>query len=316
MISEQAPSWEAGVVPVTVGVCAYNEERRISGALESILAQRPEEPFSVTEVIVVASGCTDGTEQIVEAWSRRDPRVILVKEPTRAGKSHALNAIFGKAHGEIIVSVNADATLMPNALGRLLALFAASSRVQLACGAPIPPAENDGLVGIATQLQWRLHNRTLATLSSLGMPNHCCDEFMAMRRGFVETLPAELVNDGAYLAAFAVSRNTFAVFCETAQVVVDPPRDLRGYLIQRRRILRGHRQVEALARRPPITLERLIRRHPELATRILVREVLTGPASVLAFAFLLLPLEATALIAASFDQLLRRPYEPIWRMVD
>ena len=305
-----------GVVSVSVGLCAYNEERGISAALESVLSQDVSAPFSVDEVIVVASGCTDRTESIVHEWSAREPRVLLVHQDERMGKARALNVLFRRANGHIVVSMNADAMLMPESLQHLLEPFESNPRLQVACGSPQPSNVVDGLSGMLTRLQWRLHNRTLALLSSRGMPNHCCDELVALRRGFIDELPPDLINDGAYLAVVAASRDSFVSFCDSARVVVDPPRTLRGFLMQRRRILRGHRQVRELCEQSPYTLEGLMRTRPDLVARIIGGESRSSPSSALTLLLLLLPLESVALVGASLDALRGRNYEPAWTPVN
>jgi glycosyltransferase involved in cell wall biosynthesis len=58
-----------------VMVLAHNEERHIGACLDSIFAG---EDGMALEVFVMANGCTDGTEAIVESYARRQPKVHLV----------------------------------------------------------------------------------------------------------------------------------------------------------------------------------------------------------------------------------------------
>lgn len=58
-----------------VMVLAHNEERHIAACLESIFAADPGRGF---EVFVMANGCTDRTEEIVMAYSGKQPHVRLV----------------------------------------------------------------------------------------------------------------------------------------------------------------------------------------------------------------------------------------------
>jgi len=58
-----------------VMVLAYNEERQIEACLNSIFAADPGRKF---EVFVMANGCTDRTEEIVQQYSRRRTEVHLV----------------------------------------------------------------------------------------------------------------------------------------------------------------------------------------------------------------------------------------------
>lgn len=58
-----------------VMVLAHNEERHIEACLDSIFAADPDRRF---EVYVMANGCTDQTQAIVEAYGRKRPEVHLV----------------------------------------------------------------------------------------------------------------------------------------------------------------------------------------------------------------------------------------------
>src|SRR6185312_10533114 len=72
---------------LSVIVAAYNEAACIRAKIDSTLAQRY--PDGRLEVIVVSDGSTDVTDAIVA--SHPDPRVRLIRQEPRAGKSPALN---------------------------------------------------------------------------------------------------------------------------------------------------------------------------------------------------------------------------------
>ena len=63
----------------SVGIMAYNEEANIGQLLKALVTQRTS-AVTLSEIVVVASGCTDGTQAIVKAWCRRDSRV---RRPSR-----------------------------------------------------------------------------------------------------------------------------------------------------------------------------------------------------------------------------------------
>src|SRR2546427_358872 len=108
---------------VTVGICAFNEAHPIGACLQSLLLQRISPDFELIEIVVVASGCTDGTERVVREWQDRDPRILLVHEPQRRGKASGLNEIFRRAQREINAILNADAVLPDDAMTELLLAF-------------------------------------------------------------------------------------------------------------------------------------------------------------------------------------------------
>jgi poly-beta-1,6-N-acetyl-D-glucosamine synthase len=314
--SAPAVSTSSSRLTVTVGICAYNEERRIGACLEAVLSQQVSPEVDIVQVIVVASGCTDGTEAIVEGFARRDSKIVLVRERTRSGKASALNQILARSVGDVIVLSNADARMEERALDTLLTPFMVGSDVAIACGGPVLNGGATGLAGEASSLFWRLHNRTLQALSDAALPNHCCDELLAMRRGFVERLPADTINDGAYLSAIAALRGVRVKFIPESRIEVEVPSSIGGLVSQRRRILRGHQQVRKTFGRSVNTLEGLMRTRPRMVIRILREEFGRHPDSLVLFLLLLLPLEGFALGGAMIDGVRFPTYDPAWPMVD
>ncbi len=57
----------------SMGIMAHNEEANIGRLLEAVISQTFRE-VALTEIVVVASGCTDDTEAIVLEWAKRDSR--------------------------------------------------------------------------------------------------------------------------------------------------------------------------------------------------------------------------------------------------
>ncbi|MDA3625305.1 glycosyltransferase [Saccharopolyspora sp. WRP15-2] len=102
---------------VGVIVPAYNEEAGISSTVRSILAS--EHPV---EVIVVDDGSTDRTAEVVERLQRRFPRIRLIRQEN-AGKAAAVNTGLAAANSELVVMVDGDTVLEPDAVGHLVGHF-------------------------------------------------------------------------------------------------------------------------------------------------------------------------------------------------
>ena len=75
---------------------AYNEEANIGRLLRSLLRQRFTHCY-LREILVVASGCTDRTEEIVRNIMEKDNRIKLLIQPHREGKASAINLFLSKA---------------------------------------------------------------------------------------------------------------------------------------------------------------------------------------------------------------------------
>ena len=92
---------------VTVGICAYNEEKIIGQSIESIFKQKLE-GISVKEIIVVSSGSTDGTDDIVRSYQAEHPELVLIRQEKREGKNSAINCYLDAKSCDVVVMLNAD----------------------------------------------------------------------------------------------------------------------------------------------------------------------------------------------------------------
>ena len=109
-------SGAAGAIGVSVVVPARNEAERLPGLLASLRAQvrRP------VEVVVVDDGSDDGTAEVA---AHSGARVVRTNGPPPGwtGKTWASHQGVKMARGDVIVLLDADTWLAPDALGRLVA---------------------------------------------------------------------------------------------------------------------------------------------------------------------------------------------------
>ena len=87
----------------SVVIRAKNEARFIGEVLEALFTQRDAEPF---EVIVVDSGSTDGTVEII----RRFPARLIEIRPQEFTYGRALNLGIAESRGDFIASLSAHST--------------------------------------------------------------------------------------------------------------------------------------------------------------------------------------------------------------
>ena len=96
---------------VSVVIPVFNNEATIGAALESVLAQRFDQPF---EVIVVNDGSTDGTRAVLEKFGDR----IRLIDQQNAGVAPARNAGIGAATGKFIALLDGDDTWTEDKLAK------------------------------------------------------------------------------------------------------------------------------------------------------------------------------------------------------
>jgi Glycosyl transferase family 2 len=129
------PSSNVGGYEISVLIPARNEEQNIRAMVESVLANGGVE----FEVVVLDDHSTDRTAEIVSDFARRDPRVRLESAPPLpsgwCGKQHACHVLAGRAHHPLLVFMDADVRLAPDALARMAA-YTKTSGIDLASGVP------------------------------------------------------------------------------------------------------------------------------------------------------------------------------------
>jgi glycosyltransferase involved in cell wall biosynthesis len=86
---------------ITVGMPAYNAERYIGAAIESILGQT----FRDWELIIVNDGSTDTTSERIRSY--KDPRIRCLDQPN-AGPAVAYNRAIAESRARFFAICNAD----------------------------------------------------------------------------------------------------------------------------------------------------------------------------------------------------------------
>ncbi|HVO57582.1 MAG TPA: glycosyltransferase [Dongiaceae bacterium] len=112
---DQAPEPLPGV---TVLIPAHNEEGVIVQTVTSVLAS----DYPDMHVIVVDDGSTDDTGMLLDSHFGDEPRVQIIHQVNR-GKAAALNNALTHAKTEIVVTIDADTEIEPDAIRQLLRHF-------------------------------------------------------------------------------------------------------------------------------------------------------------------------------------------------
>ncbi len=221
---------------VSVGVCAYNEERNILSSLRSLKGQR-EEGFSLKDIIVVSSGSTDRTDALVTEASLSDERVRLLRQERREGKNSAVNLFLSQAKGDVCVLVNADNTLEPDSLARLLAPFS-DPTVGMAGGRPVPTNDKRTVSGFAVHMLWDMHHRLSLLYPKVG-------ELVAFRNMGI-TLPTTMQSDEDIMRMELEKKGLRTVYVPQAIVYNKGPTTVRDFLKQRTRVNIGEQYMKRI----------------------------------------------------------------------
>jgi CelD/BcsL family acetyltransferase involved in cellulose biosynthesis len=286
------------VFAVSVGVIAYNEEGNIGRLLHALLGQRLHH-FTIDEILVVASGCTDRTTAIVNAFCTQSPRVKLLVERQRRGKAAAINLFLRHARHDYLVVTSADVLPRPDTLEYLLRPLLTPA-VGMTGARPVPVNTVHTLLGRVLHLMWHLHHLIALEHPKLG-------EMVALRRVF-DAIPHHTAVDEVAMEALVSRLGYRLVYVPEAVVYNKGPETVREFLGQRRRIFAGHLLARRAQGYTAATLSiRRIFRH-------LGRECIQKPSTVFV-AGVAAALEALGRLLGLHDVLRGRAHT-VWQRID
>lgn len=243
---------------LTVGICAYNECNNIGKLLQNILSSQ--DLSADSEVLVVCSGCTDGTNERAIRFCELDSRVKVHIEEDRKGKASAINHILSNALNDKIIFVSADTLPQKMSFPKLTHKLE-DPNVGIVSGNPVPVNNSSSLVGRIVNLLWRFHGHVFEELNDAGLARHATEVF-CIRKGIVNKIPLQTVNDDAYIAVTAKSKGWLIKYSGEAKVSICGPKTFQEYFQQRRRIIFGHYQLRKLTGESPQYLVHMMPLHP------------------------------------------------------
>jgi len=285
----------SAMIECTVGVMAHNEAANIAKLLDALLAQRLR-TVAIRRIVVVASGCTDGTAEIVRRIAAAKPRLRLLVQAERRGKASAINEFLPHAVGEVVVLESADTIPDQDTIEKLISPFADPS-VGMTGARPIPANDPNRFWGYAAHLLWGLHHDIALQHAKLG-------ELVAFRN-VVTSIPDDTAVDEASIEAAITAQGLTVRYVPEAVVHNAGPQTLGDFLRQRRRIHAGHLHLRDTSRYQVSTMQ------VSTILRALARRLNPTPRK-LAWTAAVVALEAWGRTLGAFDYRVRKRNPFVW----
>ncbi len=214
----------------SVGITAHNEEANIGELLEAMRRQRLQQAH-ISEIIVVASGCTDRTEEIVLQHAAQDPRIQLVVQERREGKTSAINIFLARAREAICVLESGDTLPHEDAIENMVRMFA-DPAVGMTGAHKVPVNTPEHIIGYLSHLRLKMEHQLCLEIPRLG-------ELIAFRKVF-DQIPPDVAMDEAFVEALVVRRGLQVRYAPDAVVFNMGPETVGDFIKQRRRNYAGH----------------------------------------------------------------------------
>jgi cellulose synthase/poly-beta-1,6-N-acetylglucosamine synthase-like glycosyltransferase len=222
-------------IKCSVGITAHNEEANIAQILEAMITQRLH-LVEITEIIVIASGCTDRTEDIIRKFLPLDPRIQLHIQEKREGKTSAINIFLKHATEDICVLESGDTVPHEDAVENMVRMFA-DSAVGMTGSHKVPVNTPEHVVGFLTHLRLKMEHQLCLEIPRLG-------EMIAFRKVF-DQIPPDVAMDEAFVEALVIKRGLQVRYAPDAVVFNMGPETVSDFVKQRRRNHAGHLHLKA-----------------------------------------------------------------------
>lgn len=191
-IFARRPKAPLGYFPkISVLIAAYNEEAGIQKKIEETLAL--DYPADKIEILVLSDCSTDETDEIVKAFA--DPRVRLMRAPTRKGKTNAQNLGAEIAKGEVLVFSDATTVYHPLALQYLACNYADPQVGAVSGRYQYFDPEGKSPTGLGMIAFWNYENFIKMMQSRIRTISGCCGCIYSVRRSAYTALHPDVISD-------------------------------------------------------------------------------------------------------------------------
>ena len=284
-------------IKCSVGVTAYNEEANIGRLLQAIIDQRLYE-VEISEILVIASGCTDRTEEIVRAYMEKEPRIRLYVQERREGKTSAINVFLGQAKEKICVLESGDTLPREDTIENMVRMFC-DPAVGMTGAQKVAVNTPDHVVGVLSHLRLKMEHQLCLEIPRLG-------ELIAFRKVF-DQIPPDVAMDEAFVEAFIIRRGMQVRYAPDAVVYNMGPETVGDFVTQRRRNYAGHLYLREKYGYRVSSLEN------RRVLRIALEEV-WGAVRLVATLGILALLEVYSRILGAWDYRVKKKKHVVWDM--
>lgn len=170
---DEAPS-------LTVIIPAYNEGAMVENSIDSVASAYY--PNDRLEIFVVDDGSKDDTWHYIQSAVKRYPQLITaIRFSENRGKRAALEAGFRKARGEIVVTIDSDSVIEPQALLAIVGPFKKQS-IGAVAGKVMVYNRHEGIIPRMLHVRFILSFDFLRAVQSTYGTVYCCPGALAAYR--------------------------------------------------------------------------------------------------------------------------------------
>ena len=219
---------------ISIIITAFKEPQTIGKAIEAVLKNKVK-----AEIIVAAP------DKETAAVVKKYKQVKYFKDPGK-GKSYALNLLFKKAKGEILILTDGDVYINQTAIKTINNAFK-DKKVGCVTGRPIATNNKNTMLGFWSHLLLDAGaHRIRNTLSKQNKFLECSGYLFAFRNK-IKKIPTDVAED-AYIPYLLWKQGYKIKYLPEAKVFVKYPNNLKEFIKQRVRTAKSHETLKKYAK--------------------------------------------------------------------
>ena len=223
---------------ISVLLTAFREPMTIGKAIDAFLPQ-----ISKKDEILVAAPDKE-TKEVILRYGKKHSQVKYLQDPGR-GKPAALNILFKKAKGDILILSDGDVHVSDNAVNELLRQFN-NKNIGAISGRPISTNSRESMLGYWSHLlSDKAHDLRLNLVKNEKFIV-CSGYLYAIRKGIVKRIPEESLSDDAVISYLIFNRGYSIGYAPKAEVYIKYPTNFSDWIKQKKRSTGGYNQLKYL----------------------------------------------------------------------
>jgi len=221
---------------LSIIITSYKEPKSTAKAVECFLKQNIKEPY---ELIV-----TDPFPEVKEFITKKFKKYKQVKffQDPGKGKVYALNLLFSKVKGDILILTDGDVFVSKNSVKAILKEFE-DEKVGVVCGRPVSLNDKNTMFGYWSHLLADSANKLRKYLSKKNKFLECTGYLFAFRKGVIKDIPTDVAEDS--IIPYLFWKKGYKIkYAEDAIVYVKNPDNFKDWMKQRKRTADAHTKLD------------------------------------------------------------------------
>lgn len=205
---------------VTVVIPAYNEIECLPAKLANCLAQNY--PADRLHLLFVIEGSTDGSAEWLATQQAHVPNLAVLSGTRRLGKIEAMNNAMQQVHTPLVIFTDANTTLNPEAVSRLVRRFDGENVGAVTGEKRIQLQSVEAATGSGEGLYWRYESFLKRFDAELHTIVGAAGELFAIRTALYEPVEADTLLDD-FMISLRIAARGFRVEYEPEAYALERP---------------------------------------------------------------------------------------------